>query len=125
VRTQKVYYTVFGLKDGTVYLANLTRKPRKTKYSSRPQIDEDGICRWYIEKEVVPKDLPDWAKGAWHTALAPCLNVKRIVRQQVEPRLEPIEREVHVLRAQMERVEKNIDRLLSRAKDDPDLPQRT
>jgi hypothetical protein len=90
MRSTQVYYSVFTLKDGTVYLVLPVRKPRKTRYSRAPKIDEDGICQRFIEKKVEVKDLPDWAKGAWHTALSTCLNVKRIVREQVEARLKGI-----------------------------------
>jgi len=114
VRTQNVYYKVFALKDGTVYFVSVSRKPRKTKYGPRPQIDEEGICTWFIEKDR-PSDITDWAKGAWHSAVATCLNVKRIVRLQIQPRFDRIEVEVQTLREQMERLEKKIDRLLSRA----------
>jgi hypothetical protein len=113
VRTQPVYYKVFALKDGTVYFVSLSRKPRKTKHGPRPEIDEEGICTWFIEKER-PSDITDWAKGAWHTAVATTLSVKRIVRLQVQPRLDRIEGDVQALGEQMKRLENKIDQLLSR-----------
>jgi hypothetical protein len=112
MNTQKAYYSVFALKDGTIYLAIQTRKPRQTKNSGHLKNDEDGIHNWYVEKEM-PKGLNDCGKGTLHTSLATCLNVKSIVRQQVEPRLDRIERETRTLREQMERVEQKIDALLS------------
>jgi len=113
MRVQQAYYSVFALKDGTVYLALPVRKPRKTKYSSAPKIDEEGVCNWNIEREVVPKDLPDWAKGAWHAAVSTCLNVKRIVREQVAQRLDRVDQQVQELRQQLDRLEHKIDSLLS------------
>lgn len=61
VRTRKVYYKVFALKDGTVYFVSLSRKPRKTKHGPRIQIDDEGICTWFIEKGR-EEHLTDWAK---------------------------------------------------------------
>jgi hypothetical protein len=113
VRTKKAHYDVFALKDGTIYLVFPTRKPRKTKYSSEPKIDEDGICDWFINNDVEPNNMHDWARGAWHASAATCLNVKRIVRQQLERRLDRVEQEVQALRQQMGRVEQKIDQLLA------------
>jgi hypothetical protein len=130
VRTQKAYYRVFALKDGTIYLVIPSRKPRKTKYSSPPKIDADGICTWFIDNKVEPRDLPEWQCGAWHTNVATCLNVKRIVRQQLEPRLDRIEQEVQTLREHLGRIEQKIDQLLAKQETDsggtrgnPDSPR--
>jgi hypothetical protein len=115
VRLQKAYFSVFALKDGTIYLVNATRKPRKTKHSSAPRIDEDGIYNWYLEKEVVPKDMVDWLKGSFHSTVSTCLNVKRIVRQQVEPKLGQLAQDLRLLREQLERIEAKMDTLHSAA----------
>ena len=40
---KKVYYSVFGLKDGTVYLARPVPKPHKSKGGREPKIDPEGI----------------------------------------------------------------------------------
>jgi hypothetical protein len=116
VRMQKAYFSVFALKDGTIYLVNPTRRPRKTKYSSAPRIDEDGICNWYLEKEVLPRDMVDWLKGSFHSTVATSFNVKRIVRQQVERRLDRVESDLHALREQLGRIESKIDDLLARCR---------
>jgi len=118
VRTQKAYYVVFASRDGTIYLVNETRKPRKTKYSPRPKIDEDGICTLYVEKDVQVKDLPDWMKSVWHTALATTLNAKRILRQQIEPRLDRIERTLQTIQERIGTLEQKIDRLIAKREAD-------
>ena len=91
MRSKKVYYMVFGLKDGTVFGVLPVRKPRKTKYSPAPKIDADGVCRFFVE-DVVPRDLPDWEKSAFHTAIATALNVRRILREQLTGRLDALEK---------------------------------
>lgn len=114
MRLQKVYYKVFALKDGTVFYVSVSRKPRQTRHGPRVQIDEEGVCTWYVETDC-PEGATDWAKGTWHTAIATSLNVKRIVRQQIQPRFDQIEKDVLALRAQIGDLEKKIDRLISLA----------
>ena len=81
-----VYYSVHALKDETIWFAVPTRKPRKTKNSPAPNIDEDGIHNWYLEKtnDDEPSGLTDWGKALRHVCVAMTLNVKRIIRQKVE-----------------------------------------
>jgi hypothetical protein len=116
MKTKKVYYRVQALQDGTITLAMPERKPRKTR-SSDPQIDEDGIFfwGWHEEKDDEPNRFTDWAKGVWYTCVATALNVKRIVREQVEGRLDSQQREIAALREQLTRIEEKLDRLLSAA----------
>ncbi len=37
MKAKPVYYTAFGLKNGTVYAAMPVRKPRKTKHGPTPR----------------------------------------------------------------------------------------
>jgi hypothetical protein len=80
------YFSVHALRDGTIWLALQGRKPSK---KNKPVIDEDGIYQWFLD-EPDAKTLPDWGKGILQMAITTNLNVKRIVRQQVENKLDLI-----------------------------------
>jgi hypothetical protein len=43
MKRKKVYYRVHALPDEIIWLVMPTRKPRKSKNSKEPSIDEDGI----------------------------------------------------------------------------------
>ncbi len=88
---KKTYYSVTALQDGTIFFATQTRKPVKSNVRGKPQIDEDGIHNWYIDKQEVVQGFKDWGKGVHHSAVVQCLNTKRIIRDQVERRLAKIE----------------------------------
>lgn len=111
MRSQKAYYSVFATKDGTICLAIQTRKPVKTKGSRPPRIDEDGIWRWSHQSDEEVRNFTDWGKGVHLTAVVTRLNVKRIVREQIEPKLERLEQQIKKLSEQINRVESKIDRL--------------
>jgi hypothetical protein len=112
VRSHKAYYCVRATKDGTICFAHATHKPRRTKGSRPPRIDEDGIWQWFDQTDEEVRSFTDWGKGVHHTAVVTRLNVKRIVRQQIEPRLDRVEQQIMTLSEQMNRVESKIDRLL-------------
>ena len=112
MRSQKAYYSVRAAKDDTICFAHATRKPRKTKGSRPPRIDEDGIWQWSHQSDEEVRTFTDWGKGVHHTAVVTRLNVKRIVREQIEPRLERLEQQIKTLSEQMNRVESKIDRFL-------------
>jgi hypothetical protein len=113
VRSQKAYYSVLATKDGTICFAFRTRKPRKTKGSRAPRIDEDGIWRWSDQSDEEVRSFTDWGKGVFHTAVVTQLNMKRILRHQIEPRLEQVEQQIKTLSEQMKRIESKIDRVLT------------
>jgi hypothetical protein len=112
VRCQRAYYSVHATKDGTICLALETRKPRKTKGPRPPQIDDDGIWRWFDQSGEEVRKFTDWGKGVHHTAVVTRLNVKLIVRQQIEPRLDRVEQQIKTLSDHRNIVENKIDRLL-------------
>src|SRR5262249_55681028 len=91
VKFKKTYYKVTALQDGTILFAFQKRKPVKSSMHPKPQIDEDGIYDWYFEKQEEAQSYSDWGKGVHHSAIVNSLNTKRIIREQVETRLERIE----------------------------------
>ncbi len=110
---KRVYYWVDGLKDGTVCLAFVTNKPRKCNALPRQRIDEDGICRWYFTDPEEARRFTEWGKSVWHSSIATCLNMRRVVREQVEARLQRLEDSLSKVQEQLGRIEIKIDRLMS------------
>jgi hypothetical protein len=95
------YFSVHALRDGTIWLALQGRKPSKRQ---NPQIDEDGIYQWMLDEEN-PIQFADWGKCLFHTAVATSLNMKRIVRKQVETKLDLILSRLDEIHQRLERLE--------------------
>ncbi|MEX1098003.1 MAG: hypothetical protein WED34_18315 [Planctomycetales bacterium] len=100
---QKAYYSAHSLRDGTIWFAVQTRKPRKSRHFT-PKIDEDGIHRWFIDEDE-PQGISDWGKAVRHGAVANHLNAKRLVRQQVEPKLNELLRLIGELGERLAKIE--------------------
>jgi hypothetical protein len=114
MKAKMVYYSVFGLKDGTVFAVLPVTKPRKTKHGPAPKIDPDGVCRFNVEEDVVPSQMTDCNRTVFHTAVATALNVKRMLREQVAGRLDALEKAVAETHDQLARIEDKLDLLLKR-----------
>lgn len=106
-KPKKAFYSVHALRDGTIWFAVQTKKPRKTR-DSTPEIDQDGIFRWFLNEDD-PDHLPDWGKAMRYGAIANCLNLKRVVRQQVKPKLDELISKVSELQEQIARLESKIE----------------
>ncbi len=106
-----VYYSVHALKDETIWFAIPTRKPRKMKNSPVPDIDEDGIHNWYLEKtgDEESSRFSDWGKALRNICIAMTLNVKRIVRQNVVTRMDAIDAQLNALQCQLDRIEEKLN----------------
>lgn len=85
-KRKPAYYSVHALRDGTIWFAAQVRKPPKNK---KPKIDEDGVCRWFLD-ETEPCRLSDSGKSVRHTAVAVALNTKKLIRDRVEKKLDLI-----------------------------------
>jgi hypothetical protein len=110
-----VYYRVHALPDEIIWLVMPTRKPRKSKNSKEPSIDEDGIHGWFFEDPLKDERdrLTDWGKGVWYTCVATAINVKRIVRAQIGTRLDASDSRLEAMEDQLNRIERKLDRLLA------------
>jgi hypothetical protein len=106
VKFKKTYYSVTALQDGTICFAFQSRKPVKSSAWGKPRIDEDGIHKWYFEKQDEAQRYTDWGKGVHHSAIVHCLNTKRIIREQVEGRLARMEAQLAGIAEQLARIEK-------------------
>ncbi len=108
MRPKTAYYWVWALKDGTIVWANQTRKPSKgTPDAAR--IDEDGIYRWTIEKTENFARISDWGKAAWHGAVANRLNLKRLIREEVQSRLDSLGAQLDDLAQSLGRIEQKLN----------------
>jgi hypothetical protein len=100
-KKRPAYYSVHALRDGTIWFAVQGRKPSK---KGKPIIDEDGIYQWFLD-EAHSASLADWGKCLRLSAVAMSLNTKRIVRQQVETKLELILEKLVSIEQRLNRLE--------------------
>jgi|WetSurMetagenome_2_1015567.scaffolds.fasta_scaffold152494_2 hypothetical protein len=102
MREKKAYYSVFALKDGTIWFATQRRKPGR---GSKPKIDENGIFNWYLDELDAGEDFTATAKVVRGATIATCLNMKRVVREYVECRIEGLQQQLGQLQEQLDRIE--------------------
>jgi hypothetical protein len=98
MKPKLTYYSVHAVPDGTICIAMQARKPsrrNRSRKSSEP--DEDGCFNWYIASADDIRRLSDWAKAAAHGAIVNRLNLKKVLRSQIEPRLNDLEKCLHTI----------------------------
>jgi hypothetical protein len=100
-RQRPAYFTVHALRDGTIWLAVQGRRPSKKKC---PHVDEDGIYKWRLD-ESDPGNFTESGKALRHLALVNLLNNKRLIRQQVEKKLDLILEKLTVIEQRLDRLE--------------------
>lgn len=111
-KQQTTYYSVFAVKDGTVWLASTKRKPS----GLRPgDIDEDGVFNTFVDKLGEEDQYNQTAKLLRGSTLATSLNFKRVLRSRVEGRLAALDEKVAGLRTQVDRVEALLQQLVAGA----------
>jgi len=111
-KQQATYYSVFAVKDGTVWLASTKRKPG----GLRPDdIDEDGVFNTFVDKLGEEDHYNQTAKLLRGSTLATCLNFKLVLRTRVEARLAALDEQVAELRTQADRIETLLQQLVDRA----------
>jgi hypothetical protein len=104
MRTKKAYYYVQVTRDGIIVFAFERRKPIKRR-GRTPTIDPDGVCDEYADDPDEAGRYTDWGKGVRMTAITTHLNVRRLLREFVEPRLLAIDQRLDVLQDQLGRIE--------------------
>lgn len=114
-RKQPAYYSVFAVRDGTVWHAMSERKPGGM---APCDIDEDGVFRTFVDRLGEETRYTDVAKVVRGATLATCLNVKRVLRQRVAGELRTISQQISELKAQADRIEGVLERLVP-SKDTP------
>lgn len=87
------YYQVWSMKDGTVVMALPTREVSPNPGTRKPAVDRDGCHGWNKCHDGEHK-WSDWANSVVKGAIVNQINFKRLLRAEVEPRLERIERQM-------------------------------
>jgi hypothetical protein len=106
-RQQRAYYSVFSVKDGTIWHASVKRRP----HGAAPgDFDEDGIFNVFVDRLGEELHYSDTAKVVRGATLANCLNLKRELRERVEARLAALAGQMTALQVQLDRIEQRLDR---------------
>lgn len=114
---QKTYYSVFAVRDGTIWHASTRRKPGGMPPSD---IDADGVFNTFVGKLGEEDQYTPVAKVVRGGTLATCLNLKRVLRNQVERRLAAIAQQLIDLKAQADRIEAALLKFATTADGNPD-----
>ena len=112
---QKTYYSVFAVRDGTIWHASTRRKPGGMPPGD---IDADGLFNTFVEKLGEEDQYTPVAKVVRGGTLATCLNLKRVLRNQVEVRLTAMAQQLIDLKAQADRIEAALQKLATAASGD-------
>lgn len=104
MKTKPAYYSVHVTKDGTIVLAMPCPKPHQSPRSRRPEHDEDG-CRGWYPWDLRKTNFSEMGKTVALGALASHLNLKKTLREKVEPRLQTIESRLDEMAAVLSRLE--------------------
>lgn len=90
-RIRPVNYCVHTLKDGTVVACHTGRRPYHKKGQPKPFVDDDGCFGWFEADGSYPGSLPDSQRIILMLSMTQRLNTQKLLREQVEKRLERIE----------------------------------
>jgi len=110
MRFRKVYYQVSAMHDGTILFVLPGRKPG-SGLRRKPKIDEDGVCKWHLGIWNNFRDMDDKSWIAVMTTLANSLNLKRVLRERVQNRLDSLTTQLDRMQQQLDRLERMIGRL--------------
>ena len=113
-RDRKAYFKTFELTNGTALLAIPMRKPHpKSVKIGISRMDEDGVCWVFTDDYNDIEGYTQETRNFIHSTLATSINVKRAIRQQVEPKLDAPSRNVAALKDQVARIEQKLDSIVS------------
>lgn len=101
-RKRPVNFWVQALRDGTIVFAAAQRRPYHKKGRPKPFVDEDGCFSWSLFDEPVLAKLTDTQRIITVLSITQKLNTKKMLREQVEARLERIEKQLEVVVAKLE-----------------------
>lgn len=104
MRRKVAFYQVFAVKDGIIWHATQTAKPPGIGRRGGPKPDEDGVHLWYVDDLRTHEPFTPTAKVVSAATIATCLNIKRALREQVEQRLERIERQLESVLSRLDKL---------------------
>lgn len=93
-RKRPVTFWVQALKDGTIVFAAAQRRPYHKKGTPKPFVDEDGCFGWSLFDQPVLAELTDTQRIIAVLSMTQKLNTKKLLREQVEARLDRLEARV-------------------------------
>jgi hypothetical protein len=103
-RTRPVNFWVQALRDGTIVFAAAQRRPYPKKGRPKPFIDEDGCFGWSLFDVPRLADLTDAQRIIAVLSMKQKLNTKKLLREQVEARLERIEKQLEAVMVRLDRL---------------------
>ena len=93
-RKRPVNFWVQVLRDGTIDFAAAQRRPYHKKGTPKPFVDEDGCFGWSLFDQPVLAKLTDTQRIIAVLSMTQKLNTKKLLREQVEARLDRLEARV-------------------------------
>jgi len=103
-RKRPVNFWVQALRDGTIVFAAAQRRPYHKKGRPKQFIDEDGCFGWSLFDQPVLAKLTDTQRIIAVLSMTQNLNTKKMLRKQVEARLERIEKQLETVVATLGRI---------------------
>lgn len=103
-RKRPVNFWVQALRDGTIVYAGAMRRPYHKKGTPKRFIDEDGCFGWSQFGVQRLADLTDAQRIIAVLSMTQKLNTKKLLREQIETRLERIEKQLEVVVAKLDRL---------------------
>lgn len=103
-RKRLVNFWVQALRDGTIVFAAAQRRPYHKKGRPKQFIDEDGCFGWSLFDQPVLAKLTDTQRIIAVLSMTQKLNTKKMLREQVEARLERIEKQLETVVATLGRI---------------------
>ena len=101
-KRRPIHYSAICLYDGTVIAAYPVRKPTpKIIKRDKLKIDEDGICRGWMESGKVLSDSKNENRFRFHDIISNRLNTRRTIREMVLPQISKLQEDMDGLRTQL------------------------
>lgn len=103
-RKRPVNFWVQALRDGTIVYAGAMRRPYHKKGTPKRFVDEDGCFGWSQFGVQRLADLTDPQRIIAVLSMTQMLNTKKLLRAEVEARLERIEKQLETIAAKLDRI---------------------
>jgi hypothetical protein len=100
-RKRPIHFWVQALKDGTIVFAAAQRRPYHKKGTPKPFVDEDGCFGWSLFNQPILAELTDTQRIIAVLSMTQKLNTKKLLREQIEKRLERLEARVEEILAHL------------------------